>query len=137
MAGLIFQSGLFLWFLFSLYLVAIDTTLSLKIKIIGEMINVLCLGYIGANATGNNQSLTFFLIGIGLLGWFFYYTPHDILNTGYTLLEKSIYVTVDICMILFLSMSLWFAFCPINTNSLGATVQTPRSYFLKIFSSVM
>jgi hypothetical protein len=106
----VFQMGLLAWFFFSLYAVFNDPTLSNSLKGIGEITNLLAIGYITSNMFSQNESLLFYEIGILLLIWYLYYTPKDIANPGYTHKQKFIYVLVDLCMILYLITTLSVAF---------------------------
>ena len=126
MTSIFFQSILFGWFVYSLYLVAVDNTLSTDMKILGETINILCLGFIASNMLNQTHHFMFFLIGFFLLGWFIYYTPIDFLNTGYTKWEKRLYVTVDVSMIIFLSSALFFGFSMKNHDELKSNLESLR-----------
>lgn len=109
MLSFLLQFCLFCWFILSIYLVWVDPTLSRKLKIIGEIINVSSLVYISLNAFGFNQNMFSFILGCVLLIWFIYYLPQDIINPGYTSTERAVYVTVDICMIIYLTFSIYVA----------------------------
>lgn len=124
MLTMLLQLGLFCWFILSVYLVAKDSTLSLQLKIIGEITNFMALGYIASNMIGENHSILFYTVGILLLGWYLYYTPQDIVNNGYTPAEKITYVIIDISMLIYLISSLTIAFCTSTTNTYSIIYKT-------------
>ena len=75
MLSVFLQYGLFFWYILSLYFVWNDNTVSSELKLIMEIINLLCLGYILSNIKGQNNDILFSWIGIILLAWYIYYTP--------------------------------------------------------------
>jgi hypothetical protein len=100
------QIGLFLWFILSLFLVAHDKTVSFELMCIMEVVNILCLGYIGANIFKQNSGILYFTIGVILLAWYIYFTPQDFHNMGYGRIEKFTYLAIDLAMIVYLSSSM-------------------------------
>lgn len=109
MLAIFLQSGLFFWFIYSMYAVFIDSTLDKNLKILGEITNILALGYIASNITGQNYGVLYFIIGIVLLAWYLYYTPKDMSNSGYTNIQRFVYVTIDVTMLIYLISSLTLA----------------------------
>lgn len=103
------QMGLFCWFILSLFLVYNDSTLGFYLKIVGEFINIFCLGYIASNMFNQNSGILYFMMGTILLGWYIYFTPQDFHNTGYGPIEKFTYVAIDISMIIYLISSMTIA----------------------------
>ena len=110
MLSIILQFGLFIWYILSLYFVGTDTTISPQLMITGEIINLLCLGYILSNIKGQNNDILFSWIGIILLAWYIYYTPLDIIHQGYSPIEKITYVAIDFSTLIYLMLSLTLAF---------------------------
>lgn len=110
MLSIILQFGLFIWYILSLYFVGTDTTISPQLVITGEIINLLCLGYILSNIRGENNDLLFNFVGFLLLAWYIYYTPLDIIHQGYTPIEKFTYVLIDFSTIIYLILSLILSF---------------------------
>jgi hypothetical protein len=106
MLSILLQSGLFIWFILSLYLVATDASLEINLKILGEWLNLFSLFFIAANMVNENSGILYYGTGISLLAWYFYYTPQDISNPYYTDLEKVCYGTIDIAFIIYLISSM-------------------------------
>ncbi len=113
MMSVIFQSLLLCWYFLSLYLVAKDHTVGLYLKIVMEMVNLLCICFIANNLfnlvqyKGIAYYVVYYSIALVLLMWYMYYTPLDISNPGYSLQEKIIYVCVDIITIIYLIVSMF------------------------------
>lgn len=106
------QLGLLSWYLFSLVIaVPTDQTFSLELKLMGTWINLSMLGYITSNILNKNRGIMFYQFGIMLLVWYCYFTSQDIINTGYSVIEKFTYVAIDIFTILYLISTLIVSFC--------------------------
>lgn len=108
------------WFLYSLYSVFVDPTLSTQTRISGEIINCLSLFLcIDIYKNGYNKA-TFALYALTflILAWYLYYTPIDLHNAGYTIFWKILFVLVDVSFILYLLGTLLFFFLnrPANTS---------------------
>lgn len=109
--SIIFQGFLLCWYFFAIYLVAVDPTLSTYLKIVMEMVGLLCIFFISMNLfwSGNKSiyyNIAYYSTGIILLMWYLYYTPLDIMNQGYSLKEKIIYGFIDIVTIIYLVLSM-------------------------------
>lgn len=122
MVSIIGQSALFIWFIFSIYLVAIDPHLTSLLRMIGQAINLLSMAFIATNMVledqpknkkqpySNSVNETAFVIlyvsiNSILLAWYIYYTPIDF-KANYKLAEKIMFCTVDISMIIYLLTTL-------------------------------
>lgn len=100
------------WYVASLFLVAADYTLSLQLKITGEIINLLFIGIIAENLLQQKaKNISYYLIVSILLVWYLYYTPLDFLNKGYTIGQHYGYTIIDIVSIIYLvRIQLFFCF---------------------------
>lgn len=100
------QISLLVWFFISLYLVAIDPTLSLQLKITGEILNLLSIGFIATNMIDTcTNTVLYYSIAAILLGWYLYYTNQDWNNAGYSPAKRYGYTALDIAFIIYISTS--------------------------------
>jgi hypothetical protein len=101
--------GLFTWYIISLYTVAMQTTISLAMKVVGECINVLCLMFILHTLFGSPSIDigTYTIVGIMLIIWFSYYTFVD--ASGITSTNPYValfYVIIDVSTFLYIAVYL-------------------------------
>ena len=116
------QSSLLLWYFISLYLVANDKTLDLQVKITGEIINLLCIGFIATNLMNvQTDNPLYYIVGGLLLCWFLYFTPQDWNNAEYSKLEKYVYTGIDIITILYIFDSVLFNLLKVMQSNLNNT----------------
>lgn len=109
MLSILLQSGLFIWFILSIFLVAVDDTLGMYLKILGEMTNYLMIFFILSNMLNQIKSALYFATGFLMLGWYLYYTPQDFINGGYGNVIHVVYCLVDIATIVYITTSLLWA----------------------------
>lgn len=116
-----FQLGLFLWYFISLYLIATDDTLSFQLKVTCEIINLLCIGFIGTNIFDKYVATKlYYMVAMILIAWYIYFTPQDFNNSGYSLKEKIIYVGIDLATLFYLFGSLMLSYSNSIYNKLNA-----------------
>ncbi len=115
MMSIIWQSMLFIWFIFSIYLVATDNNLTPLLRMVGQGINLLSMAFLAANMVSEIQnvntqdigsSILYLSVNCILLAWYIYYTPIDFKATDYTPVEKIAYCAIDIAMVLYLLTTL-------------------------------
>lgn len=120
MFSTLFQLFLLGWYFLSLYLVATDVTLSLQLKITGELINLLAIAFIATNLLSENtHNVIYYMTAILLFTWHVYFIFQDYNNSGYTPIEKYGYTAIDLIMILYIFSMLIFSIvntlhCKIN-----------------------
>jgi len=103
------QFGLLIWYFISLYLVATDKTLPLQLKITGEIINLLSIGFIATNMMNEcTQNTIYYIVAYILLAWYIYFTTQDWNNPGYTPIEKYGYTAIDILTLLYIGSTIVF-----------------------------
>ena len=114
------QTGLLCWYIASLYIVYCDNTVSLCTKIAMEVVNIAVLGFIATNMFNDHVSnILYYVIGALLIAWYIYFTPQDWNNTGYTKLERYVYVSIDIITLLYLFTSLILSYLVQTHNQLN------------------
>ena len=118
--SLFLQSGLLCWYFVSLYLVAIDRALPIQLKITGEIINLLCIGFIATSMFNEYVgNIIYYVVGLILIAWYLYFTPQDWNNPGYTPIEKYGYTAIDIITLLYLFISLSLSYINKTLNELN------------------
>jgi len=106
-----YYSFLAYFLFFGFYDVISDSTLSPHLKTIGIFVDLLSVVFILMNLymKPENLGLLYYTLGFALLGWYAYYTPQDIKATGYTEWRHTLYVVVDILMVVcILGASMFF-----------------------------
>jgi len=95
--------SLFSWYLYSIYLLTQDTTLSFGMLIAGEMSNIITLIILSRVIFFNydNPNYTDFCLSFFTIVWFLYSTYRD-MTVSYSTEAKILYVGIDILSILFL-----------------------------------
>lgn len=105
---ILLQSGLLIWYFVSLYLVFIDKTISTQLKIMGEMINLLCIGFVATTMFHKTDihNILYYTVAFILIVWYIYYTPQDWYNPEYTAIEKYGYTAIDLITMLYLFIAI-------------------------------
>lgn len=135
MLSILLQSGLFLWFILSIFLVGFDTTIDLDLKILGELTNLLMVSFILSNMFNQNKSVLYFTTGLLMLGWYLYYTPQDFIHSGYSGLMHTVYCLIDAATIVYLSASLlWASYSKKERLAIKTQLENITKYKFNIFA---
>ena len=93
--------GLYVWFCYSFYDVAMDKTFSVELKILGEIINLLSLTSLASTITKETKNLLFLAVNMILVGWYMHFLPEDLFNSGYNLIQVCVFVSIDLLMLVY------------------------------------
>lgn len=98
---------LLIWYIVSIFNTLFDKTIGMNLKICAEIINIMAISILARVIIMGykNPKIMHFLACLILMGWFFYYTPQDAKNLGYSVLSNIFYLTIDLYTILFLIYS--------------------------------
>ncbi len=123
-----------IWFFCSIVLVWFDNSIpDISSKVVAEMINITCIVWLVASKEKDTDNLTYILFTIGLIFWYSYFTWRDFIEPSYNILEKYIYVIVDMTMLVLLYMEL-LSNLKLAYVSLVKVALTPKDLIYSIFA---